>query len=169
MGKPTSTTASDRNPVRKGETPEQAGQRIAVGMLARREHTCQEIRDKLSRRGLDAAVIDSVIASLERDGLLSEERFAEQFVRQRIERGDGPMKIRVEMQRRGLDSGQIDQELEAAAADWKTLAENARRKRFGAEIPAEYAERARQARFLQGRGFGMEQIRRVLKGDIEDV
>lgn len=165
MRKPTSTS----DPVRKGETPRQAGIRIAVGMLARREHTRQEIRDKLAQRGLEAEVVTGVIETLLKDGLLSEERFAEQFVRQRVERGDGPLKIRIEMQRRGVEEEQVELQLEAVEADWRELAENARRKRFGDEIPAEYAERARQARFLQGRGFGMEQIRRVLKGDIEDA
>ena len=160
---------SARDPVKKGETPRQAGLRIAVGMLARREHTPQEIRDKLEQRGLESEVVTGVIESLLQDNLLSEERFAEQFVRQRVERGDGPLKIRIEMQRRGVDEEQIDLQLESVEANWRELAENARRKRFGDEIPAEYAERARQARFLQGRGFGMEQIRRVLKGDIDDA
>jgi regulatory protein len=44
----------------------------------------------------------------------------------------------------------------------------ARRKRFGAELPGDMQERARQARFLQQRGFSMEDIRKALKGDIED-
>jgi hypothetical protein len=52
--------------------------------------------------------------------------------------------------------------------NWLADAERVRRKKFGDAIPESYEERARQARFLQNRGFTMEQIRRVLKGDIEE-
>lgn len=148
------------------ETPGQTARRLALGLLARREHAFEELASKLVQRGLDRDTVEIELDHLQAEGLLSNERFAEQFVRQRIERGDGPLKIRVEMQRRGVPGELIDHELEAQAPDWMQLAENARNKRFGSEIPAEYAERARQARFLQGRGFGMDQIRRVLKGDI---
>ncbi|MDX1455793.1 MAG: regulatory protein RecX [Gammaproteobacteria bacterium] len=158
--------AKEKNPVRKGETPVQAGNRIAVGMLARREHSRQEIGRKLGQRGLDEDVIEQVLAGLEAEGLLSEERFVEQFVYQRVNRGDGPMKIRLELGRRGIDGEVVDIAIDAAEVDWQAQAESARQKRFGREIPAEYSERAKQARFLQGRGFGMEQISRVLKGDL---
>jgi regulatory protein len=44
-------------------------------------------------------------------------------------------------------------------------AETARHKRFGAPLPQDFAGRARQARFLQQRGFSAEQIRQVFKKD----
>ena len=160
------------NPLKKkpdnNETPEQKARRLALGLLARREHSFGELERKLAQRGLDRDIVEIQLGRLQEEGLLSDERFAEQFVRQRVERGHGPMKIRAEMQQRGVDGELIDIELEAHDDEWPKLAEIARNKRFGDEIPAEYAERAKQARFLQGRGFGMEHIRRVLKGDIAE-
>ncbi len=50
-------------------------------------------------------------------------------------------------------------ELERARAAWT--------KRFGAP-PANALERARQMRFLHGRGFSFEVIRRVVAGAAED-
>jgi regulatory protein len=52
--------------------------------------------------------------------------------------------------------------LGAAAADWGRAAREARRRKFGASPPADYRERAKQARFLQYRGFSSEQIRAAL-------
>ena len=142
--------------------------RLALGLLARREHSIRELSTKLAQRDLDDDVIRSTLDSLQIDRLLSEERFVEQFVRSRIARGDGPMKIRAELFQRGIGSADAERELEAQDPDWGQLAEVQRRKKFGQEIPAEFSERARQARFLQGRGFGMSEIRRALNGDIAE-
>ena len=158
-----------KKPERKGdESPEQQARRLALGLLARREHSFGELESKLAQRGLDRDVVEIELGRLQEEGLLSDERFVEQFVRQKVERGQGPMKIRAELQQRGVGGELVDLELEACESEWPRLAEIARNKRFGDEIPAEYAERARQARFLQGRGFSMEHIRRVLKGDIAE-
>ena len=157
-----------KRPEPSGETPAQKATRLALGLLARREHSRQELAVKLAQRGLDDEVIHPALDALAAERLLSEERFVEQFVRSRIVRGDGPMKIRAELAQRGIDAARAEQELEAQDPDWPSLAEAQRRKRFGAEIPADFSERARQARFLQGRGFGMTEIQRALKGDIEE-
>lgn len=152
-----------------GETPEQAARRIALDLLARREHSRQELAVKLAQREVDDDVIQVTLDALQAENLLSEKRFVEQFVRSRIARGDGPMKIRAELARRGIDPGSAEREIDSQDPDWSLLAESQRRKRFGAAVPSEFNERARQARFLQGRGFGMTEIRRALKGDIEDA
>lgn len=158
-----------KKPDRSGESPEQAARRIALGMLSRREHSAHELSLKLQQRGLPADAVTGTIEALKAEKLLSETRFVEQFVRSRIERGDGPLKIRAELAQRGADAGLAEQELESQAPDWAGTAERVRRKRFGPDIPEDFKERARQARFLQGRGFGMADIRRALKGDIDDI
>lgn len=150
------------------ETPEQAARRLALGLLARREHSVRELTTKLSQRDVPDDAIRDTVEALQAERLLSEARFVEQFVRSRIERGDGPLKIRAELAQRGIDAATAEQELDRQAPDWGQLAEVQRHKRFGNTIPADFTERARQARFLQGRGFGMAEIRRALKGDIAD-
>jgi regulatory protein len=155
-------------PELSGETPEQKGRRLALGMLARREHAAHELARKLAQRGLTPEITEPLIEDLRLEGLLSEERFLEQFVRSRIERGDGPVKIRAELTQRGIAGREAEDELERQSPDWIELAERQRRKRFGAAMPVDYAERAKQARFLQGRGFNTADIRRVLKGDLLD-
>lgn len=160
---------SDGPPIRAGETPRDAVRRVALGLLARREHGRRELEMKLLARGFAVSDVAPELAVLENERLLSEERFAEQFVGSRARRGDGPRKIRAELKGRGVDDSLIEKELDETEENWLSEAERVRCRKFGAAIPDTYEERARQARFLQNRGFTLEQIRRVLKGDIEDA
>ena len=140
----------------------------ALSLLARREHSAGELNRKLQERGYDSTAVEAVLSSLEREKLLSDGRFVEEFVAARVRRGSGPMKIREELRGKGVDSGLVEQAMAGHRGGWSAMAEAARRKRFGAALPKDMRERARQARFLQQRGFTMEDIRAALKGDIEE-
>ena len=140
----------------------------ALGFLARREHSAGELRRKLLERGYESTAVEAVLDVLADKKLLSDERFVEEFVAARVRRGSGPMKIREELRGRGVAAGLVDRAIAAHRGAWGRMAETARRKRFGATLPQDMQERARQARFLQQRGFSMEDIRAALKGDIEE-
>ena len=140
----------------------------ALDLLARREHSAGELRRKLLERGYDSTAVEAVLSSLEQQKLLSDGRFVQEFVAARVRRGSGPMKIREELRGRGVTGELVDQAMSALKGVSAEGAAAARRKRFGAELPGDMPERARQARFLQQRGFSMEDIRKALKGDIED-
>jgi regulatory protein len=137
----------------------------ALGLLARREHSAQELKRKLRQRGYPAELVEPALAALADAGLLSETRYAGEWVRSRIARGQGPVKIRAELRQRGLSDAQIREALDEAGDDWSRLAAEVRRKRFGAAPPASLAERARQARFLESRGFTADHIRQALGGE----
>jgi regulatory protein len=111
-----------------------------------------------------AAVVDGLVA----ERLLSESRYVEQFIRQHAGRGHGPVRIRADLRERGVPDDEVEAGLLAAGEDWAGLARETRRRRFGVSPPADYPERARQARFLQYRGFTGEQIRAAL-GPGEDI
>ena len=128
----------------------------AVQLLAAREHSALELRHKLGDRGFPLQVVDTVLAQLAADGLQSDARFVEQYVRSRVRRGFGPVRIRAELRERGIGEALIAPQLDAW--DWAAQAEGARCKRFGGGVPREWKERARQARFLQMRGFGSEHM-----------
>jgi regulatory protein len=140
----------------------------ALALLARREHSAQELKVKLLGRGYERTAVEAVLSSLEARKLLSDTRFVQEFVAARVRRGSGPLKIRVELRGRGIASELMDEALGAHQGGWAGGAAEARRKRFGGKLPKDMKERARQARFLQQRGFSMEHIRAALKGDIED-
>ncbi len=135
-------------------------------LLARREYAVAELAQRLRSRGHDETLVAAVVDELQDEGLLSEERFVESFVRSRVERGAGPMKIEAELRQRGVDTSRAEPHM--AAVDWREQACEVYQQRFGnAEPPADRREWSRRARFLQGRGFTAEQVRRVM--DVDDL
>jgi regulatory protein len=134
----------------------------AVRLLARREHSTDELRRKLKRRGHPEAVIETVVATLSDASYVSDSRFADSFVRVRSERGRGPLRIRAELRERGVEDALADELLTETADFWIERARSARRKRFGEAPPATRDDWNRQARFLARRGFPSDLIYRVL-------
>lgn len=136
----------------------------ALRLLARREYGRAELRRKLRRDHAESDV-EQVLDRLVAEGLLSDGRFAEMFVRSRIGQGYGPLRVRAELRERGIGAEAAETALAEADVDWRALAAEVRRKRFGTELPQEMKEQARQARFLQYRGFDAADVRAVLKDD----
>lgn len=137
----------------------------AVRLLSRREHSTEELRRKLAAKGHPKATIDAVLDKLARKKWVSDERFASNYVHHHARRGQGPVRIRAELRQQGVADSHIEQEVGAAERDWNALAAEVRRRKFGAELPRTASERAKQARFLQYRGFNSDQIRAALKFD----
>jgi regulatory protein len=130
--------------------------------LARREQGRQELLAKLESAGFEPETASAALEQLARDGLQDDRRFAESFVRSRIDQGKGPVRIRLELQQRGLDGSLVDEVLHAASEDWGALARQVRGHKFGSAQPVDFPEKARQMRFLQYRGFESEHIRLAL-------
>jgi regulatory protein len=136
----------------------------ALDLLARREHSEQELARKLSARGVDNGVIGTTLAALVTEGLLSNARYTESFVYSRFQRGQGPQKIRAELRARGIDDDMIDACLADYDSRWQELLEQVRLKKFGPERPDSLSERNRQMRFLLQRGFTAEQVGKLFRG-----
>ena len=141
----------------------------AVALLARREHSRAELAAKLRRRlqeGEDAVEVERVLDELQRRGLLSEERYAASVVRSRAARY-GNARLKQELKARGVADAAAAAALSSASGSEFERAKTIWSRRFGA-LPATLAERARQVRFLQARGFDSAVIRRILKGQPDD-
>ena len=126
--------------------------------LARREHACRELARKLETAGFNADVAADAIQQLTEEGLQSDRRFVESFVQSRISQGKGPVRIYADLGERGIAAGLVDEVLGETGQDWQQLACEIRLKKFGAERPVDFKEKARQMRFLQYRGFESDQI-----------
>jgi regulatory protein len=136
-----------------------------MNLLARREHSCHELTRKLAARGFDEVVVAEVVGRLSGENLVSDERFAEALYRSRIERGYGPARIAAELRDRGVDPGLVEQWVDFADTDWLTRGRAVLSRKFGAGVPGDARERARQMRFLHARGFTQAQIRRLVSDD----
>jgi len=130
----------------------------ALELLARREHSQGELRNKLHTRGFNATEIDPTLTELAAQGLQSDERFIEAFIASRMARGHGPIKIIAELRARGIAGDQITPLIEINGQQWQEIACTARHRRFGNKLPLNPQERATQMRFLARRGFTNAQI-----------
>lgn len=141
----------------------------AFDLLARREHTKQELITKLTKRfnkrmdlEIDFETIVSVVDSLSAEGLQSDERYLEMLVHGRKKQGYGPMRIAQEIRQKAAVSNPREVIGETNDDSWKERAREVRIKKFGERLPATPKEKAQQMRFLQYRGFNMEQIKFAL-------
>jgi regulatory protein len=132
---------------------------VALALQSYREHGARELEIKLTRKGYDALTAAQVIHDLRESGLVSDHRFAEAFVRSHAARGHGPVRIRYALRELGVAAELIEPSLATEECDWAELASSLRRRKFGEFAPAGFAERAKQMRFLQYRGFSTDQIR----------
>ena len=135
----------------------------ALALLARREHSRDELARKLAPHAASASELGALLDDLQARRLLSDERFVEVLTRSRSQRF-GAARIRQELRARGISEDLT----RAAVADLRgTELQRARElwsRRYG-EPAAAPAERARQMRFLAARGFSGDVIRKVVGGD----
>ncbi len=137
----------------------------ALRLLARREHSRAELVRKLERAGFSRDDIGPLLDAFEAKNWLSDRRFAESYVADHRARA-GHVKLAYDLRQRGVSDSIIesvlgdnrDSELDRAREVWQ--------KKFGT-APADAAEKARQMRFLQSRGFTPEVIRRAIAGGID--
>ncbi|MCL6556600.1 MAG: recombination regulator RecX [Burkholderiales bacterium] len=133
----------------------------ALALLARREHSRAELRRKLAAHA-PREELESLLDELSRRGWLSDARFAESLVRAKGARL-GSLALAHTLRQRGVPEALVQSQLAALSASELERAREVWRRRFGSP-PRDARERARQMRFLQGRGFPLGVIVRVLGG-----
>ena len=133
--------------------------RAAMDLLARRDHTREELSRKLCKQfSSEPESVEEELSKLGDEGLQSNTRLAEALIRSRVSRGQGPVRIEAELRGKGLTASEVKSAMEMGEVDWHELAQEVSRKRYGEQPPANAKERAKRGRFLQQRGFPFEQI-----------
>ena len=145
-----------------------AAERYGYVLLSRRDYSGSELSDRLAAKGFEAPVIAGVVEQLRERGYLDDARFAAHYVSAHASRGQGPQRIRRELEDLGV-AGEIVAEALANGPDWGQLARETRGRRFGPEAPQGWPEKARQGRFLQYRGFSPDHIRSALGAPDPDL
>lgn len=136
--------------------------RAAMDLLARREHSRLELRQKLGKRFRDDVLIEEQLARLAEENLQSDARYAESFLRQRYQRGHGPVRIRQEMRHRGIPERDIQAAMESGDWDWYTSAATVLERKFGSAPADDRKEKARRDRFMRYRGFMGEHYQHLI-------
>jgi len=135
---------------------------VAVKLLSRREHSAFEIRDKLQKRDFEEEEIAQAIRDLEQGGWLSDERYAEAYIRMRQQKGFGPLRIAIELNERGVDERIIDTYLQDVEDSWQQILEQQYLKKYKNRPVEDYSDKAKRIRFLQYRGFHLDAIYRLV-------
>ncbi|MBT7259280.1 recombination regulator RecX [Porticoccaceae bacterium] len=141
----------------------------AMDLLTGREFSRAELAKKLDKRFDSDPAIASELDRLQEEGLQSDQRFTEAFLRSRIYRGHGLARIRLDVRQKGIGDDLFNAAVEATDTDWFRLAREVADRKFGRSPATEQKDRARRMRFLQYRGFNFDQIKYALSAtDAED-
>lgn len=130
----------------------------AMNLLTYREYSRYELTEKLASKFDHSPLIDQVVNQLVDENLQSDARFAEAFIRSRVARGQGEIRIRMELRERGIDEALVNQTIDECDIDWFALARDTAENKYMDRYIADNREKAKRMRFLQYRGFTYEQI-----------
>jgi regulatory protein len=143
--------------------------RAACDVLAQREHSQQELAEKLLRKfkkrrdlSISAEKISAVVAVIAAEGLQSNTRYIEMLIRSRVNQGCGPLRITQELKQKGITQADFEKLLDSRSEEWLERAKQTKQKKFGNERAIDQKAKGRQLRFLQYRGFTSAQIQYAL-------
>jgi regulatory protein len=135
----------------------------ALSLLARREFGNYELKQRLLEKTTDLALVEQVLSMLVAGNLQSDERFVTSYIRRRAAKGFGPLHIEYELKKLKISSQVINLYLASDELDWKQTIKQLFEKKYGeVSLAKDRIQRAKQIRFLQSRGFNIEQINQQL-------
>lgn len=137
----------------------------ALALLARREHSRVELARKLAPHD-EFGEAGVLLDELQREGLLSDSRYAEALAHSRAGR-HGSLRLKADLRDKGVGEADAAEAMAEARANDLATARAVWAKKFDAP-PTNAGERAKQMRFLAGRGFPLDVIRRVIGGMEDD-
>ena len=135
----------------------------ALDLLARREHSQLELKQKLIAKGYAANDVEPLLAQLIQESLQSDKRYTEAYVRVRVAAGFGPRRIKMELQRRGISDSLIEAYVHQDEEFWWQLLSSVWQKKYGTKRALNVRAYAKELRFLTQRGFEPEQIHKLLQ------
>lgn len=135
----------------------------AVRLLSRRDHSVFELERKLRMREFPQDEIDDALEDLVKRDYLSDERFSEAYIHIRQQKGFGPLRISAELNERGVDERIYQSYLHSSSKQWIEMLEQTYQTKYRGTPIKDYQEKAKRIRFLQYRGFTLDNIHEVVK------
>jgi regulatory protein len=124
---------------------------FAYRLLGRREYSEFELGQRIRQKWADAEGIQELVAALVEENLVSDERFTESLIRIRLQRLQGPLKIKAALRSKGISDSIISSRLYAGTIDWTVLAKQWLERQHPGRISFE--EKKKYYRRLINRGF----------------
>jgi len=134
----------------------------ALNYLARREYSRLELYQKLVAKGYQSSDIQDVLEYLQLQSYQSDKRFADMYIRSRINAGDGPFKIKISLRAKGICDSLALAVFDKLDIDWFDHAKAVKFKRFGEAISEDITEKVKQVRYLKNKGFYQDHINAVI-------
>ena len=135
---------------------------LATYYLSRREYSRKELSELLIRKYDDVELAEKELDRLEQSNLLSDERYAEAFIRYKYNRGKGPNTIRQELRLKGIQGEYSENLLNADEFDWHKSAENLYQRKYGTEKITSIKDKAKRQRFIYSRGFDIALVQHLM-------
>lgn len=137
----------------------------ALDLLARREHSAGELEKKLIDKGFSVSDAVITLEKLQFNNLQCNQRFTEAYVRSRVLRGFGSVKIANELYQRHVTEAMAVDVLDDYSDQWLSIGDDVYLKKYRHTKVVDYNEWTKRARFLQSRGFTSDQIRKIVDFD----
>lgn len=140
-------------------------------ILARREHSILEIREKLQKKyPEEAEETEKIIKEFLEQNWISEERYTEAFIRNQLLKKIGPQKIKQKLLKKGIEKELIEEKLEEVFPITQQLdfiLELAKNKyeilKNRKKGETEFQLQQKVLKFLISRGFDFDMARKVAK------
>ena len=128
---------------------------FAYRLLGRREYSIVELENRIRQKWPEAEAVGELVGQLAEENLVSDERYAEAFTRSRVQRHQGPLKIRAAMRGKGVPDPIIATAMEAEADNWLELAREWLQKQHSGQLS--FKDKQKYYRRLVNRGFSHDQ------------
>lgn len=138
--------------------------KIAASLLSYKSYTCQEIYQRLVRKGIDSEVAELTVAEFAKAGILNDAEYARLYIHDALVLGmKGLFRIKQELRAKGVTVSVIDRATEEVDVDAEEMLESYVRIRFGDKEFLDRRELEKAKAHLARRGFGLSEINKCFR------
>ncbi len=147
---------------------EEAGMKVArrnaIRLLAARDRSEQEVRERLILQGFDADVAEGAVLQLKSMGYINDSLFARKYVSDRLKLKPMSKKaLAVDLQKKGIQKALIEEVLDECELDESSIALRLTKKKFGKYNAADPLVQKKIYSYLAYRGYSFDIIQDVLE------
>ena len=135
-----------------------------MNALSRREHSEKEIYLKFVNLVISKDTLIEEILKLKEEGLISNQRYAEAYIRSRFHSGFGPIRIKYELEKKGVIEAIIKTAFQETDLDWDDKLKSEFKKKYESN-DMKSSNDNKISKFFLYRGFDLEKISRLIKNN----